>query len=130
MLGSITINYMGRTDADLTGWIEYFVATLASVFAVAKQEALRYAAAPLLTEPEELRQLDYRARTVLAHFSRQEQIASAEVATALGLSERMARLLLSTWVQQGWMVISNPSRRSRKYALRADIRSYLDGLNR
>jgi len=95
--------YMGRTDADLTGWIEYFVATLASVFAVAKQEALRYAAAPLLTEPEELRQLDYRARTVLAHFSRQEQIASAEVATALGLSERMARLLLSTWFNKvGW----------------------------
>ena len=31
--------YMGRADADLTGWLDYFVSTLASVFSAAKNEA-------------------------------------------------------------------------------------------
>jgi len=122
--------YMGRADADLTGWIEYFVRTLSTVFEAAKQEALKHAGAPVATEPEELRRLDYRAKTVLALFSRQEQITSADVAVALGLSERMARVLLTEWVRHGWIVISNPSRRARKYALREDIRSYVDAQNR
>jgi Fic family protein len=122
--------YMGRAEADLTGWVEYFVDTLSTVFETAKQEALKYAGAPVASEPEELRRLDYRAKTVLALFSRQEQITSADVATALGLSERMARVLLTEWVSEGWIVVANPSRRARRYALREDIRTYIDDRNR
>lgn len=118
--------YMGRADADLTGWVEYFTSTLSTVFEAAKQEAMKFAGSTAALEPEELRRLDYRAKSVLALFSRQEEIASADVAVALGLSERMARVLLSEWVGQGWIVVSNPSRRSRKYALRTDIRNYVD----
>ena len=102
--------YMGRAEADLTNWVEYFVQTLATVFEAAKQEALKHAGASIITEPEELRRLNHRAKTVLARFARQEQITSAEVPIALGLSERMARRCLSEWVQDGWLVISNPSR--------------------
>jgi hypothetical protein len=57
-------------------------------------------------------------------------ITSADVAVALGLSERMARVLLSEWVRHGWIIVFNPSRRARKYALRENIRSYIDGQNR
>jgi Fic family protein len=122
--------YMGRADADLTGWVEYFAMTLSAVFEAAKQEALKHAGATIASEPDELRRLDYRAKTVLALFSRQEQITSADVAAVLGLSERMARVLLTGWVSKGWIVVSNPSRRSRRYALREDIRSYIDAQNR
>ncbi len=122
--------YIGRADADLTGWVEYFTGTLSTVFEAAKQEALKYARATAVTEPEELRRLDYRARTVLGLFSRQEQITSADVAVALGLSERMARVSLAGWVSEGWIVVSNPSRRSRRYALREDLRSYIDSQSR
>jgi len=122
--------YMGRADADVTGWIEYFTSTLSTVFDAAKQEAMKFAGATAAPEPEELRRLDYRAKTVLALFSRQEEITSADVAVALGLSERMARVSLSEWVSQGWIVVSNPSRRSRRYALRDDLRAYIDSPNR
>jgi len=122
--------YMGRADADLTGWIEYFARTLSTVFEAAKQEALKYAGSIVAPEPEELRRLDYRAKSVLALFSRQEHITSADVAVALGLSERMARVSLTRWVSEGWIVVSNPSRRSRRYALREDLRSYIDSQNR
>jgi Fic family protein len=122
--------YMGRAEADLTGWIEYFVNTLSTVFTAAQQEALKYAGAPAIAEPEELRRLDYRARTVLALFSQQEEITSAEVAAALGLSERMARVLLTGWVSAGWLIVSNPSRRARRYALNENIRNHIDDRNR
>ena len=122
--------YMGRADADLTGWVEYFARTLSTVFEAAKQEALKCAGSTVAPEPEELRRLDYRAKSVLALFSRQEQITSADVAVALGLSDRMARVSLTQWVSEGWIVVSNPSRRSRRYALREDLRSYIDSQNR
>jgi len=118
--------YMGRADADLTGWVGYFARTLSTVFEAAEQEALKHADTTVAPEPEELRRLDYRSKSVLALFSQQEQITSADVAAALGLSERMARVYLSEWVGRGWIVIVNPSRRSRRYALRDDLRDHID----
>lgn len=117
--------YMGRAKADLTDWLEYFVQTLSMVFESAKQEALRYTGAPIASEPDELRRLDHRARAVLALFSRQEQITSSDVAVALGLSERMARVYLASWVDDGWLQISDPSRRARKYSLAGSVRTFL-----
>ncbi len=121
--------YEGRSDADLTPWLEYFATTLAGVFTAAKDEALRYSARGVPAEPEELRRLDHRARTVLALFTRTEQVTTSQVAAALGLSERMARLLLNTWVKDGWLVIANPSNRKRTYGLSEIYRQYIDSLS-
>jgi len=112
--------YMGRADADLTGWLEYFVSTLASVFSAAKGEAVRYANNAISVEPEELRKLDHRARMVIALFSKQETITSSDVAQALGLSERMARVLLKEWICAGWLIVANTSKRARSYLLSAE----------
>ncbi|MFZ2410409.1 MAG: Fic family protein [Candidatus Methanoperedens sp.] len=121
--------YEGRWDADLTPWLEYFAITLAGVFTAAKDEALRYSARGVPAEPEELRRLDHRARTVLALFTKAEQVTTSQVAATLGLSERMARLLLNTWVKNGWLVIANPSNRKRAYGLSAIYRQYIDSLS-
>ncbi len=121
--------YEGRAEADLTPWIEYFVKTLALVFTAAKDEALRYAAHGMPAEPEELRRLDHRARTVLALFAKTEQVTTSQVAATLGLSERMTRLLLNTWVKDGWLVIANPSNRKRAYGLSAIYRQYIDSFS-
>jgi len=116
--------YMGRADADLTGWLEYFIGTLASVFSAAKYEAVRCAENGIPAEPEELRKLDHRARMVISLFSRQETIASSDVAQALGLSDRMARVLLKEWVDAGWLVVLNASKRGRNYSLSAEYRRH------
>lgn len=116
--------YMGRVDADLTGWLEYFVSTLTLVFSAAKDEAVRYAENGMPVEPEELRKLDHRARLVIALFARQETVTSTNVAQALGLSDRMARVLLKKWVDAGWLVVIDPSKRARSYSLSADYRRY------
>ncbi len=117
--------YMGRADADLTGWLDYYVATLSNVFEAAKQQALEPAALPLFSESEEIRRLDFRARAAMAVFARQDYITSNDVAQTLGLSQRMARVLLAGWVHEGWLVVSDNSRKTRKYALSDTLRRYL-----
>lgn len=111
--------YAGRAEADLTGWLEYFVETLARVFTAAQGEAERYASQSDVrehSEPEDLRRLDHRARAVLALFAGAATITSAQVAGSLGLSERTARLLLRRYVADGWLLVANPSNRRRSYA--------------
>ncbi len=121
--------YEGRAEADLTLWLEYFAKTLALVFTAAKDEALRYAKRGIPAEPEELRRLDHRARTVLALFAKAKQVTTSQVAATLGLSERMTRLLLNTWVKDGWLVIANPSNRKRAYGLSVIYRQYIDSFS-
>ena len=117
--------YEGRAEADLTPWLEYFLDTLAAVFVVAKEEALRAAESGLLSHPQALRRLDLRARAVLGLFGRMERITTRDVASTLGLSERMARVLLREWVTDGWLQVAEPSRRTRTYALSAIYRQFI-----
>lgn len=73
-------------------------------------------------EPEELRRLDHRTRVVLGLFAKKETITSADAASELGLSERMARNLLKGWARDGCLEVAAPSRRGRVYSLSAIYR--------
>ena len=121
--------YEGREQADLTPWLEYFVAALTEVFTDAQREALRLAREGVPAEPEVLRRLDRRGRTVLGLFFKVEKITSADVARALGLSDRMARVLLRGWVEEGWLTVSNASNRARVYELSEIYRQYIGSLS-
>jgi Fic family protein len=121
--------YFGRSDADLTPWLEYFIATLAEVFEAVRIRAQKCAENGRPEMPEALRRLDHRARVVLGLFSGKETITAPLVATELGLSERMARNLLKSWVEDGWLEIADPSRRARSYSLTAKYRQYIGSLS-
>jgi Fic family protein len=125
--------YFGRGAADISSWVEYFIGTLAAVFASARDEVLRCSeggtAATALVEPDALRRLDPRARTVLALFLRTDRITTADVAGALGLSDRMARTLIARWVEDGWLEVADPSRRARAYVLSASYRQFIGSLS-
>jgi Fic family protein len=117
--------YEGRETADLTAWLEYFLAVLATAFSSARNEVLGAARGERLGEPDALRRLDARARAVLALFAHQDRITAPEVARLLGLADRTARLLLSKWTADGWLVVADPSRRGRVYELSAIYRQFI-----
>jgi Fic family protein len=117
--------YEGRSEADLTPWLEYFLQTLASVFTAAREEALLAAQQGMVAEPEDFRRLDPRARATLGLFAHQERITARDVATILGLSERMARVLVSEWVNDGLLEVAQASRRTRAYTLSARYRQFI-----
>lgn len=122
--------YEGRAAVDLSNWIEYFIQTLATVFKSVQEEAVRAAQEGLPAESDEMRQLDHRARVVLGLFARSDRITSAQVAHALGLSDRTARNLLKEWVEDGWLVVANPSNRARSYSLSASYRQVIGNARR
>lgn len=100
--------YFGRSEADLTSWLEYFISTLAEVFEAVRKKAQKCAENGTPAEPEALRRLDHRARVVLGLFAGKEIITASEVAEELGLSERMARNLLK-YLGGRWMAGGNES---------------------
>ncbi|MEI7529595.1 MAG: Fic family protein, partial [Elusimicrobiota bacterium] len=81
-------------------------------------------------EPEPLRKLDRRARVVLGLFARKDTIVTQEVAAALGLSGRMVRNLITAWVKDGWLMVTNPSNRARAYRLSAIYRKFIGNNSR
>jgi|GEM_PF-1001644 len=81
-------------------------------------------------KPDPLRQLDHRARVVLSLFADKEKITSAEMASALGLSVRMVRVLLTKWVEEGWLIAADPSNRGRAYILSAIYRQPDAGISK
>ena len=117
--------YFGRAEADLTSWIEYFVALLARVFIQAKDEAVNLSQTGIPLEHKKLRKLDRRARVVLSLFSKKDSITTNDAAKALGLSNRMMRILMKQWVDDGWLILLDTSNRSRAYGLSASYRQFI-----
>ncbi|MEA2081838.1 MAG: Fic family protein [Elusimicrobiota bacterium] len=117
--------YEGRADVELTSWVAYFVSLLAKVFMLARDEAVSLAEQGIKQEPSELRKLDRRARQVFALFSKQDKITAQDVAHVLGLTARMARILLQKWVSNGFLEVVDKSNRSRAYGLSEIYRKFV-----
>jgi predicted ArsR family transcriptional regulator len=101
---------------------------LSSVFNVAREEAVSNSDKDLSQEPAALRRLDPRARRVLGLFLKKERIISADVAGILGISKRMARVLLKRWTEDGWLKVADPSRKGRSYILSSIYRQFIGNI--
>ncbi len=121
--------YEGRAEADVTGWLAYFLRSMAHEFQRVAAEVRAHAETPLPMEPPELQRLDRRARIVLGLFAQHETLTTAQMARALGLAPRTVRDLVVGWLDEGWLEIADPSRRARQYRLSADYRRIIGGLS-
>jgi Fic family protein len=111
--------YEGRLGADLTHWLEYFLKGLSLVFEQARKaaaDASREGNRDLRAVPKDL---DHQARTVWHLLAdRESPTRTREIAQALGLTERMARLLAARWVKEGWLEMLDRSNKNRQYRLK------------
>lgn len=121
--------YEGREHVDLTPWIEYFTGAVARVFSIAREEAVRASERGVPAEPDALRELDARARRVLALFAKTDSIRAADVLGILPISDRAVRSHLSHWVDIGFLVVQNSSNRRRTYGLSEVYRKYIGRLS-
>lgn len=110
--------YEGRKEVDVTSWLEYFVSSLADGFEMALLEAKSCN----LEDPEALFRLDHHKKSLLCCVLRKETITAPEAARELHLSEYMARKLLRTLMDDGWLQVTEPSRRVREYGLSVKYR--------
>ncbi len=121
--------YMGRETADLTPWVEYFTAAVAEVFNVARDEAIDAAKRGVPAEPPKVQRLDARARRVLALFRTADSISAADLVNIIPGSDRNVRMHLARWVEDGFLTVTNPSNRRRRYALSKIYRQYVATLS-
>jgi len=118
--------YFGRSEADLTGWLEYFCAGMAHSFEAVKRTAQEAAAGGLADQSQAIRRLDPRQRRVLELFRERETITSREIEELFNISPRTARGLLKAWAESGFLVVVNPSKKSRTYGLSAGFKGLFE----
>lgn len=109
--------YLGREQADITKWIEYFVEGAAIAF----ENVLKYMHHASEHGEKDysdiIRQLDPKQRKVLTLFQKSETITSSQISTLLGFKPSTSSLLCKKWVEEGFLEIADASKKGRKYKL-------------
>ena len=106
--------YLGREDADITKWIEYFINGMAIAFKSVYKKAKEQKNSK--DEIKVLRELDTKQRQILNLFETQKYVTSKDIAEFFRFSPRSARLLALEWVNAGFLIATGESKQ-RKYQL-------------
>ena len=107
--------YLGRETTEITSWLEYFCEGM--LYSLEKARSVIGSLVPKSNTQVVLRELDERQRLIIPLFNEQKYISAPQVAQILGLSDRMARDICAAWVEQEFFILSNPSKKARKYEL-------------
>lgn len=109
--------YMGRAEADITKWVEYFVEGMAVSF---ENVLKRMNEAHLQQSPDQsalLRKLEPRQRKVLTLFQEFETVTSKQIADLFGFKPRTGAQICKDWIENGFLEIAVSSNKGRKYKL-------------
>jgi Fic family protein len=109
--------YEGRAKSDITKWVDYFCQGVADSFERVKRRAQEAADAGGNDQSPQLRKLDARQRKALELFRQSDVITSRDVEQLFGISQRTARNILSRWVEDGFVIVVDRAKKSRRYGL-------------
>lgn len=109
--------HMGRAEADITGFIEYFCQGMSDAFAAVRAQATQAATRGARDASPALKVLGPRERRLLELFRQQGTATTAEMARHLNLSPRSMLPLCKAWLATGFLELHDLSRKSRSYRL-------------
>ena len=109
--------YMGRAEADITKWVEYFCQGMAESFEKVLHRTKIMAAPGVQDQSSILRSLDVKQRKALELFQRFETITAKQIGELFGFKPRTATQLCHKWVEHEFLVVVDESRKGRKYQL-------------
>ena len=109
--------YMGRAQADLTDFLEYFMKGMAISFTNIVASSKENSSPSLQDHSKALRELSAKQRMALDLFVTQKEITNTELALHIGISKRSAAALLKKWLENEFLIIGNPSNKARSYRL-------------
>jgi Fic family protein len=118
--------YLGRASADITAWVEYFCMGVAESFEAVKRQAASEARKGVNDTSPLLRKLDARQRKALELFRSSELISSQDIAKLFGLQARAARVICQKWVETEFIIVNDPSKKSRTYAINQQWQSLVN----
>ena len=110
--------YYGRHEADITSWLEYFIAGVANAFDKVNEHAKDKKTKGFTADKSPLlRELDIKQRKVLELFAEFKEINSTQISEILEVSAQSARALLRQWIAEGFLQYANESKKARTYRL-------------
>lgn len=109
--------YLGRAEADITQWVEYFCEGMAEAFEKVKQRAAEVARSGVTDQSDLLRKLDARQRKALELFHTQETVTAKDIGQLFGFKPRTSSELCRKWVEEGFLTAIDLSKKARKYQL-------------
>jgi hypothetical protein len=90
---------------------------MALSFERVQAQAKREAEAGAADRSQLLRNLDKKQRKVLTLFENSRDVTAKEIAALFGFRQRNAAALCQRWVEEVFLVVSNPARKTRQYRL-------------
>lgn len=119
--------YLGRADADITGFLAYFCNSMAQAVSAVRAQAARSASRGARDASSLLRSLDPRQRRLLELFRDHGIVTTAQIAEHLGLSPRTASALCRQWTVSGFLEVHAASRKARSYRLEEKFENLVAG---
>ncbi len=109
--------YMGRANADITGWIAYFIEGMATSFEKVREQANREAGKGSRDQSHLLRNLDAKQRKALTLFRKSREVTAKDFANLFNFQPRTATALCQRWVAEGFLVVTDASKKARRYRI-------------
>lgn len=109
--------YMGRSEADITKWVEYFVDGMAVSFENVLKRMDIAKTQDLPDQSALIRKLDPKQRKALELFQEFEIITSRQIGELFGFKPRTSAALCTSWVESGFLTIVDSSNKGRRYKL-------------
>lgn len=125
-VGSDEDYYEGkRSEADLTKFLEYFIDGMEQSFIKVKLQALKAETKGDLDQSPLLRNLTSQQKQVLKLFISSKEITAKDISVFFKVSDRQARYVCQGWISDGFLDVSNPAPKTRKYKLNEKYESLI-----
>lgn len=113
--------YMGREEADITPWIDYFIGGIAYSFERVMQRMVTESAHATKDMSSIIKNVDPKQRKVLPLFEVSDTITAHDVSALFGFQPRTGAHLCKQWVDEGFLIVANASNKKRSYSLNPDM---------
>lgn len=118
--------YMGRAQEDITKWVQYFVEGMSVAFENVLKRMDEAKNQGSSDQSILIRKLDPKQRKVLELFQEFETITSRQISILFGFKPRTGAALCASWVEKGFLNMTDSSNKGRKYKLSAEYQKLIN----
>lgn len=112
--------YLGREQADITEWVEYFCLGMADACKKVARQVEESSGKGGKDYSAIVRKLDPKQRKALELFKEYEVVTSHQIGELFGFQPRTRAALCKKWVDSGFLQLVNLTRKGRTYKLAAN----------
>ena len=106
--------YMGRAEADITKWVEYFIEGMSISFENVLKHMAEADKQGSIDQSSIIRKLDLKQRKILALFQEFETVTSKQIGELFGFKPRTSTKICSDWIANGFLEMVDSSNKGRK----------------